>query len=90
LSSVSRTQRSACSGEPTLWICSTTWVGAPPWSGPFSAPIAPATADAMSLWVEVMTRAVKVDAFRPCSAPTMKYASRARAVAASGRSPLSW
>ena len=27
-----------------------------------------------------MTRAVNVDALRPCSAPTMKYASRARAV----------
>ena len=68
----SRTHSSACSGEPTLWICSTTSDGAPPWSGPFMAPIAPATADAMSDFVEVITRAVNVEALRPCSAPTMK------------------
>jgi hypothetical protein len=34
--------------------------------------MAPATADAMSERVEVMTRAVKVDALKLCSAPTMK------------------
>ena len=43
-------------------------------------PIAPATADAMSERVEVMTRAVNVEALKLCSAPTMKYASSARAV----------
>ena len=59
------------------WL--TTSVGAPPCAGPFKAPIAPATALAMSLCVEVMTRAVKVEALKPCSAPTMKYASRPRA-----------
>ena len=47
-----------------------------------SAPMAPTTAEARSLRVEVMTRAANVDALSPCSAPTMKYASRARAVAA--------
>ena len=63
---------SACSGEPIWLSWSTTSDGAPPWSGPFIAPIAPATADAMSERVEVMTRAVKVEALKPCSAPTMK------------------
>ena len=69
---MSRTHCSAFSGEPTSWICSTTSDGAPPWSGPFIAPIAPHTADAMSDRVEVMTRAVNVEALKPCSAPTTK------------------
>ena len=68
----SRTHASAWSGVPTWWICSTTSDGAPPWSGPFIAPMAPPTADAMSARVAVMTRAVKVEALKPCSAPTMK------------------
>ena len=68
----SRTHASACSGVPTWWICSTTSDGAPPWSGPFIAPMAPQTADAMSARVAVITRAVKVEALKPCSAPTMK------------------
>ena len=38
---------------------------------------------------ELRTRAVNVEAFMPCSAPRMKYASSARACAGSGRSPLS-
>ena len=80
----------ARSGEPTWWICSTTSDGAPPWSGPFNAPIAPHTADAMSARVEVITRAVNVEALKPCSAPTTKYASSARAASASGFTPLSW
>ena len=75
---------------PTWWICSTTSDGAPPWSGPFIAPMAPQTADAMSARVEVITRAVNVEALKPCSAPTMKYASSARAVASSARTPLTW
>jgi len=54
------------------------------------APIAPPTADARSARVEVMTRHVKVDALKPCSAPTTKYASSARAASAEGVSPLSW
>ena len=36
----------------------------------------------------VITRAVNVDAFRPCSAQTVKYASSARALAGSGCSPV--
>ena len=39
--------------------------GAPPCSGPLSAPIAPTTADTRSDPVDVMTRAVNVDALRP-------------------------
>jgi hypothetical protein len=35
-------------------------------------PIAAAMAEAMSDRVEVTTRAVKVEALNPCSAPTMK------------------
>ena len=41
---------------------------APPCSGPLSAPMAPTTAEYRSLSVEVMTRAVKVDALKECSA----------------------
>ena len=59
-------------GRADLASWSTTSDGAPPWSGPFIVPIAPATADAMSDRVEVMTRAVNVEALKPCSAPTMK------------------
>ena len=71
-SSASLSHASACSGEPIWLSWSTTSDGAPPWSGPFIVPIAPATADAMSERVEVMTRAVNVEALKPCSAPTMK------------------
>jgi len=45
-----------------------TRLGAPPCSGPESAPIAPEMAAAASAPVEAMTRAVKVEAFMPCSA----------------------
>ena len=41
---------------------------APPWSGPFSAPCPPATAECMSEFVDVITRVVNVDAFSSCSA----------------------
>jgi hypothetical protein len=71
-SSASRSHCSACSTEPIFASWSTTSDGAPPWSGPFIVPIAPATADAMSDIVEVITRAVNVEALKPCSAPTMK------------------
>ena len=42
--------------------------GAPPCSGPLIAPMAPENAAATSAPVEVITRAVKVEAFMPCSA----------------------
>ncbi len=45
-----------------------TRLGAPPCSGPERAPTAPDRAAATSAPVEVITRAVKVDAFMPCSA----------------------
>ena len=41
---------------------------APPCSGPLSAPTAPTTAEYRSLIVDVITRAVKVDALKECSA----------------------
>ena len=69
---VSRTHCSARSGEPISSSWLTTSPGAPPCSGPFKAPIAPATADAMSDRVEVITLAVKVEALKPCSAAVMK------------------
>ena len=43
-------------------------MGAPPCSGPLIAPIAPENAAATSAPVEVITRAVNVEAFMPCSA----------------------
>ena len=48
-------------------MCSTR-EGAPPCSGPDMAPIAPESEAATSAPVEAMTRAVKVEAFMPCSA----------------------
>jgi hypothetical protein len=39
--------------------------GAPPCSGPFSAPIAPVMADTRSEPVDAITRAANVDAFSP-------------------------
>src|SRR3954469_23631648 len=49
--------------------------GAPPCSGPDSAPTAPDRAAATSAPVDAITRAVKVDAFIPCSAAEIQYAS---------------
>ena len=46
--------------------------GAPPWRGPDIAPTAPERQAAASAPVEAMTRAVKVEAFMPCSAAEMK------------------
>ena len=46
---------------------SSTGPGAPPWSGPFNAPIAPEAALTMSERVLAITRAVNVDAFMPWS-----------------------
>jgi hypothetical protein len=57
-------------------MCSTR-DGAPPCSGPDRAPIAEEIAAAASAPVEATIRAVKVEAFRPCSAAEMKYASTA-------------
>ena len=52
----------------TSSIIGSTRAGAPPCSGPLIAPIAPDSAAATSAPVEAITRAVKVEAFMPCSA----------------------
>ena len=63
--------------------------GAPPCSGPLSAPIAPVTALTMSERVLAMTRAVNVEAFMPWSMTVTQYASIARAAMGSGSLPWS-
>ena len=56
----------------TSSIIGSTRAGAPPCSGPDIAPIAPDIAAATSAPVEAITRAVKVEAFMPCSAAETK------------------
>ncbi|MCY1457544.1 hypothetical protein D9M71_748490 [compost metagenome] len=51
----------------SLKVCMTASL-APPCSGPRSEPIAPVTAECRSERVEVITRAVKVEALKECSA----------------------
>ena len=63
-------------------------LGAPPCSGPDKAPMAPQTAAARSAPVEVMTRAVKVDALNPWSMVRIWYCSTARAWAGDGSDPV--
>ena len=60
---------------------------APPCSGPLSAPTAPVTAEYRSARVEVMTRAVKVDALNECSAYRIIDTSNASTTTRSGTSP---
>ena len=52
-----------------------TRVGAPPWSGPESAPTAADIAAPQSAPVEQTTRAVNVEALAPCSAAETQYES---------------
>jgi hypothetical protein len=54
--------------RPTSWIIGSTRAGAPPCRGPDIAPIAPDSDAVTSAPVEAITRAVKVEAFIPCSA----------------------
>ena len=61
-----------------------TRAGAPPWSGPDIAPTAPDRAAATSAPVDAITRAVNVDAFMPCSAAEVQYASTALTCRGSG------
>jgi hypothetical protein len=61
-----------------------TRAGAPPCSGPDIAPTAPDSAAATSAPVEAITRAVKVEAFMPCSAAEDQYASMALTCRGSG------
>ncbi|PBI82683.1 hypothetical protein BKP42_68490 [Rhodococcus erythropolis] len=65
-------------------IIGRTRAGAPPCSGPDIAPMAPESEAATSAPVEAMTRAVKVEAFMPCSAAETQYASIASTCAGSG------
>ena len=62
------TNRSAASGPGTSSSMFIAPVAAPPWAGPFRAPIAATMAEPRSLPVEQATRAVKVDALSPWSA----------------------
>ena len=68
LASASRTQPSASPWAATSSSIGLTYAGAPPCSGPESAPTAAESAAPQSAPVEATTRAVKVDAFKPCSA----------------------
>ncbi len=83
-SSASRTYRGASPVRSTSSIMPSTRAGAPPCSGPDIAPTAPDSAAATSAPVEAMTRAVKVDAFMPCSAADVQYASTALTCRGSG------
>ena len=67
-SSVSLTQPSGSPHAATSSSIGFTYAGAPPWSGPERAPTADESAAPQSAPVEATTRAVKVEAFRPCSA----------------------
>ena len=66
------------SGSPVFATSSSigsTRAGAPPWSGPLSAPTAADMAAPQSAPVEATTRAVNVEALRPCSAVQIQYVS---------------
>ena len=60
---------------------------APPCSGPLRAPIAPVTAECRSDSVEVITRAVKVDALKECSAYRMIDTRNASTTSGAASSP---
>src|SRR5205823_1934189 len=61
-SRASRSHASAFSGLPMASSMSRARLGAPPWSGADKAPMAPTTAEPRSAPVEVITRAVNVEA----------------------------
>ena len=64
-STADRNQCSARSGSPIASSMSSARLGAPPCRGPESAPIAPQIEAARSASVEVITRAVNVEALNP-------------------------
>ena len=68
LASASLTQRSASPVAATSSSIGLTYAGAPPCSGPDSAPTADESAAPQSAPVEATILAVNVDALRPCSA----------------------
>ena len=84
----SRIHASALSMVPIESSMSSARLGAPPCSGPESAPMPPTTAAARSAPVDVITRAVKVDALKPWSTVVMRYCSTARAYSGFGTSPF--
>ena len=65
LSSLRRSTASARDASPISNTMSSAGPGAPPCSGPLSAPIAPVTADTKSEPVDTITRAANVDALKP-------------------------
>ena len=84
----SSTQDAARSGEPISSIISIARLGAPPWSGPLSAPT-PATRDpAISAPVLATTRLVKVDALNPWSSVATRYLWTARTATGSACPPV--
>src|SRR5574342_687219 len=74
-SSASRTHCSASPSRDTSSSIGLTYAGAPPWSGPESAPTADESAAPQSAPVDATTRAVNVEALRPCSAVQIQYVS---------------
>ena len=87
-STASRSHGSALSIVPIASSMSSARLGAPPCSGPDSAPMAPTTAAARSAPVDVITRAVNVDALKPWSIVEMRYCSTARACSGVGNLAL--
>lgn len=77
------------SGVPIASSVSSARLGAPPCSGPDSAPTAATRQAAMSAPVEATTRAVNVEALKPWSTVEIRYCSTARARAGSGSEPVS-
>src|SRR5438876_9338110 len=75
LASASCTQTSASPMLATSSSIGFTYAGAPPCSGPESAPTAEERAAPQSAPVEATILAVKVDAFNPCSAVQIQYVS---------------
>jgi hypothetical protein len=75
--SASCTHRSASPSSATSWSIGFTYAGAPPCSGPESAPTAADSAAPQSAPVDETTRAVNVEAFSPCSAVQIQYVSMA-------------
>lgn len=85
----SRIHGSIRSAVPMASRVSRARLGAPPCSGPESAPIAPVRQAATSAPVEAITRAVKVEALKPWSTVAIRYRSTARALTGSGSCPVS-
>ena len=78
-SSACETQRPASPARSTSSSIFSTREGAPPCSGPDSAPTAADSAAAQSAPVDATTRATNVEALMPCSAAEIQYASIALA-----------